>query len=597
MNVMHVYFVIVGMPKKYIYKNRGKTLSYDQSQLQQAVECVQSSNLSIRKASQHFGIPKSTIADRISGKYSVSVTHGRPPALAPEIENKIVSSVKMASKLGIGLSRKQVLQRVNTLCKRMDIETTYSNFHAGKDWWEGVKKRHPELVIRKPEKLSTVRARMLNLEVINKYFDELENVIHALNLAQQPSHIWNADETGFNFEHSPVSVVAEKGERSVTSKTSNRSTNLTAMACVNANGDRMPPMLIVKGKTHRCLHTFNTAEAPEGTVWTYQKSGWITDSIGEQWFDQVFLPNCGPDRPQLLILDGHASHETLAIIERAIEEGITLLTLPPHCTHYLQPLDRSVFGPLKRAYNEACSTFMQDHPLHLVNKHTFPTLFKEAWLSAVNPSNVANGFRACGIMPLNRNAIPSIAYGPSKPTDVSIGVSATCTSGGDMSYVPVSSQEVYPGSWSPILHGNDPLLTSGNASGDAFYTLIVPQPALPSIEALLCSDDANSVPALDVSPVLDISDSTHLLALVESGDIVMEELSVTNCCLDNVTPKTTTAPTLSATMQCIDELFATKVVSSRPVTAKKRNTGHKLLTSEEILQDKRQLEDRETDEI
>lgn len=213
MNVMHVYFVIVGMPKKYIYKNRGKTLSYDQSQLQQAVECVQSSNLSIRKASQHFGIPNSTKADRISGKYSVSVTHGRPPALAPEIENKIVSSVKMASKLGIGLSRKQVLQRANTLCKRMDIETTYSNFQAGKDWWEGVKKRHPELVIRKPEKLSTVRARMLNSEVINKYFDELEKVIHALNLAQQPSHIWNADETGFNFEHSTVSVVAEKEDQ------------------------------------------------------------------------------------------------------------------------------------------------------------------------------------------------------------------------------------------------------------------------------------------------------------------------------------------------------------------------------------------------
>jgi len=365
----------------------------------------------------------------------------------------------------------------------------------------------------------------------------------------------------------------------------------------------MPPMLIVKGKTQRSLHTFNTTEAPEGTVWTYQKSGWITDIIGEQWFNQVFLRNCGPDRPQLLIIDGHASHETLAIIERAIDEGITLLTMPPHCTHYLQPLDRSVFGPLKRAYNEACSAFMQDHPLHLVNKHTFPTLFKEAWLSAVSPSNVINGFRACGIMPLNRNAIPSIAYGPSKPTDVSIDTNATCTSSGDTSSVP---QENYPCAC-PILPGNDALLTCVDASDGAFYTPGVPQlehsssqqedsayTALPSIDALLFRDDTSIVSAVpqieeceDVSPVLDISDSTQLFALLATGDIVMEELSVT--------PQTTKEAAVSDTMQCIDELFATKVVSSRPATTRKRSTEHKLLTSVEVLQEKRQLENRKVE--
>ncbi|KAH3890443.1 hypothetical protein DPMN_014524 [Dreissena polymorpha] len=37
-------------------------------------------------------------------------------------------------------------------------------------------------------------------------------------------------------------------------------------------------------------------------------------------------------------------------------------------THYLQPLDRSVFGPLNKYYNSACSEFLKQNALNLVNK-------------------------------------------------------------------------------------------------------------------------------------------------------------------------------------------------------------------------------------
>jgi hypothetical protein len=58
----------------------------------------------------------------------------------------------------------------------------------------------------------------------------------------------------------------------------------------------------------------------------------MDDNIGEQWFNDVFIKFCGPARPQLLILDGHSSHETLAILIRAMEENIHILSLPPHTT-------------------------------------------------------------------------------------------------------------------------------------------------------------------------------------------------------------------------------------------------------------------------
>ncbi|WAR04799.1 hypothetical protein MAR_020660 [Mya arenaria] len=100
------------------------------------------------------------------------------------------------------------------------------------------------------------------------------------------------------------------------------------MACVNSSGRRMPPIFI---------------EYEDSS-----KNGWMDDDIGERWFDEVFLQFCGPERPQLLILDGHSSHETLGILMRAMEENIHILSLPPHTTHIPQPLDKTVFGPVRK---------------------------------------------------------------------------------------------------------------------------------------------------------------------------------------------------------------------------------------------------------
>jgi hypothetical protein len=166
--------------------------------------------------------------------------------------------------------------------------------------------------------------------------------------------IWNCDETGKQFEHEPVKVIAPKGARKVVGRTSSVRTNVRIMACVNAVGISMPPMFIVKGKTSKSLHGFNTQQSPIGSMWGFQDKGWMTDALGEIWFRDIFLKHCGSARLQLLILDGHTSHQTLAILEMTIQENIHVLSLPPHTTYALQPLDRTVFGPLNTAYNTAC---------------------------------------------------------------------------------------------------------------------------------------------------------------------------------------------------------------------------------------------------
>ena len=147
-------------------------------------------------------------------------------------------------------------------------------------------------------------------------------------------------------------------------------------------------MFVVKGKTSASLHGFNTEAAPEVSIWTFQENGWMNDTIGEKWFRNVFLKNCGDQRPLLLILDGHSSHESLAILECALANNLHILSLLPHITHSLQPLDRSVFGPFSAAYNAACSEFMSEDVLHMVNKWSFPGLIKIAWEKSFTEHNM-----------------------------------------------------------------------------------------------------------------------------------------------------------------------------------------------------------------
>lgn len=402
--------------RKNIYQN------YSTQDLEKAVSAVRA-GMSVRKASMEYSVPKTTIHDHVSGKIEPGAKPGKPPAIPNEIEAKVVKSALEAADMGFGISRGMLKAKTGQLVNRLKLPTPFKNGVPGNMWWRGLKSRHPELVIRKPEKLSTVRSRMMNREVVSKYFSALDQLVTDLQLHDKPECIWNCDEKGFQFEHSPVSVCARKGSRSLPGRISNSRESISVLATINALGVRMPPMVVVKGKTRRSLESFSTADGPPNTVWTFQKKAWMTDALGEQWFEEVFLKYCGPHRPQLLILDSHRSHEVLGLLQMAKANGIHILALPPHTTAWLQPLDRTVFGPLSRSYNKVCSEFLGNNPCNLINKATWPALFSSAWESSVTPNNIKAGFKACGIYPVDLGAIPDQAFHTSIPFDIPLSQS------------------------------------------------------------------------------------------------------------------------------------------------------------------------------
>ncbi|CAG5035738.1 unnamed protein product [Parnassius apollo] len=78
-----------------------------------------------------------------------------------------------------------------------------------------------------------------------------------------------------------------------------------------------------------------------------------------------------------------------------------MFTFPPHTSHKLQPLDRTVFGPLKKYYNKACNDWLLQHPGTPLTIYNVAECFGTAFPLAFTPSNIQNGFKVAGIWPFN----------------------------------------------------------------------------------------------------------------------------------------------------------------------------------------------------
>jgi 4-hydroxybenzoate polyprenyltransferase len=120
----------------------------------------------------------------------------------------------------------------------------------------------------------------------------------------------------------------------------------------------MKPLIIFKGKKRKF-----TDEKWDGACYDSSASGWMNTEIFNSWFKGVFIPEANSHRPEgydgpiFLILDGHTSHTNIDLIIAARLNNIELICLPSHSSHILQPLDISIFGPLKKFWSSIVRDF------------------------------------------------------------------------------------------------------------------------------------------------------------------------------------------------------------------------------------------------
>ena len=180
---------------------------------------------------------------------------------------------------------------------------------------------------------------------MNEFFDNLASVMDRYKFT--PNRIFNVDETAVQ---SPKQVLAAKGTKQIGSITSReRGELVTLVCCISATGNSISPAFIFPRKKYKDHFVH---DGPTGSIGTSNKSGWINEEIFSMYLKHIVNQiSCNNENRALLILDNHEGHVSMASIQLAKQNGLILLTIPPHTSHRLQPLDRSVFGPLKSKYN------------------------------------------------------------------------------------------------------------------------------------------------------------------------------------------------------------------------------------------------------
>lgn len=136
------------------------------------------------------------------------------------------------------------------------------------------------------------------------------------------------------------------------------------------------------------------------------ENGWTDDDTGYAWFTEVFLPLTTPEplnAPRLLILDGHGSYVTDRFMLKAFENNVHLLYLLAHTSHVLQPLDLSVFSPLKRYYRFKILEVLEGghHEDTVAGKRAFLMVYDWVRSRALTGLNIRAGWKASGLWPVN----------------------------------------------------------------------------------------------------------------------------------------------------------------------------------------------------
>ena len=385
-----IHILRVKMPPK-------KRKTWTEENMVAAMEAVRNGD-SVRKAAADWNVPKSTLGDRISGRTEHGALSGPERMLSAEDEKKLASYLIDVSKQGYGKSKEIILYMATQIAVKRGkkVEGCLSEM-----WWRHFLKRNPEISMRATQNFGIVRT-LVTRTTIEQFYERLYETLTDNpygSLLEKPHLIFNCDESGFEFDSINKTVAAARGAKHIPRVSKGQHEKVTVLACSSAAGNSLPPMLIYKSQSGRVPNGVQEG-APTNTLFTAQKSGWIDKDLYLKWFNELFLKHIPEERPVLLLVDGHKAHVTQDVIETAIRNKILVFCLPAHSSHLLQPLDLSLFGPLKRGWVRACAAFNHIASM-VVNQRNFAKIFNVAWHSSNTPQVIRGGFRRAGIYPFD----------------------------------------------------------------------------------------------------------------------------------------------------------------------------------------------------
>ena len=165
--------------------------------------------------------------------------------------------------------------------------------------------------------------------------------------------IINWDQTGIHYVPVGSWTMEKEGSKRVQIVAVDDKRQITAVFAASLTGDFLPPQLIYKGTTKRCLPT---VKFPADWHITHSHNHWSNETTMKDYINEILLPYISrkrkelkvhEDHPALVIFDKFTGQGTESVLKLLQDNHIHFVMVPANCTDRLQPLDVSVKKPAK----------------------------------------------------------------------------------------------------------------------------------------------------------------------------------------------------------------------------------------------------------
>ena len=375
---------------------RNSTLDYEQ-RVAKAVEAYRSGQFSsIRAAALEFDVVRRTVSNRLKGMPPLTAKKPTNKGLNPIQEDTLLWWIKWLDDTGFSPTKPMVVRYANEIRMRDEPGIPVLSRKWAARWFKAQRKNG--LVIKKTKSIEVARQAAFDKPSIAIWFGKLHKIYVEKGL--QADDILNFDETGYRIGVAGDQDIATfHPERRSTLPNDTNHEHITLIETISAAGWVIPPVITSPGSVHLQRHF---QDLPDGYLLAVSDSGYVNDEISIETIKHInwFTKRRMKGKYRLLLLDNHECHLSLEFREYCEEEGIIPFALPPHTTHFLQPLDVGCFQPNKHYHREAVNqaTRMGNRDY---NRMDFFADIERIRRQTFKESTIKSAFKKTGIWPFD----------------------------------------------------------------------------------------------------------------------------------------------------------------------------------------------------
>lgn len=374
---------------------------YSVDKLMEAMKAVKEGSTQFA-AAKKYGIPRSTLFNKISGKSQVGKKPGHGTVLTIIEEKFIEKWILCLADRGFPVVKRQLLNSIQMYLNSNKRITPFTNNFPGRKWYNNFLKRHPIIAKRMAQNLTKSRAAVTEIKLkawhaeVRKYCED-NDLLEVLN---DPTRVFNVDEKGFIMTPKNEVVLARRGQKAVYNRSENDEKEcVTALLGGNAAGMQTPPMLVFPYKRMPSNILLNL---PANWSVGISDNGWQTQQTFYDYMSNVFvkwLSETDIKLPIIFFIDGHKSHISATLSEFCSGHQIELVALYPNATHIIQPMDVVVFKPLDGSWEKKVQDWKIRNNYAKIDKKDVAPILCDSINSIDYTDLLQKGFRRCGLFP------------------------------------------------------------------------------------------------------------------------------------------------------------------------------------------------------